>query len=445
MANIKFYPYKKTGSCKVYLRLNIGRNKDFRLSTGLTIQNAKDWNYTTNLPKENVAKNKQLKNRLNDLSKELDKFIDEIEKDENKSLLDIESKQLKGIIQKFNNLEPIKEKEFLVPYSNWYCEDLTKRTYIRNNVKYHYKQNTLDKYLNFSKILEKYQKHKGHKLKIKEVNTSFAADFLEFLTDIETKSINTKGRYIKRLKTIVRDAQLNGCKVDPDYMNIKGFQDENIVTYLTFEEIDQIIEKEMPNERLQIAKDWFIISCYTAQRISDLHRFTKNNIQTIDGGKYIVLKQFKTGKNIEIPIHYKVNEVFKRYGNDFPPKFTDNEQSQRSILSSLIKEVCRISGLRQKVEGRYNGKKGLYPKHKLISNHSGRRSFACNFYNLGTWSTQEIMNITGHVNERNFLTYIDKSDPTLSRIARAKFDSMEQEDKNKKEAKLEIVPKASNE
>jgi integrase len=439
MANIKFYPHKGTGSSKVYLRLNIGREKDFRLSTGLTIQNAKDWNHTTNLPKENTPQNKKLKNRLNDLSKELDRFIDDIEKDETKGLLDIESKHIKSIIQKFNNLEPIKEKEFLVPYSKWFSEDLKKRTYIRNNVKLYYKQNTVEKYLNFSKILEKYQKHKGHKLKIKEVNTRFAADFLDYMTDIEKKSINTKGRYIKRLKTIVRDSQLNGCKVDPDYMNIKGFQDENIVTYLTFEEIDQIIKKEMPNERLQIAKDWFIISCYTAQRISDLHRFTKNNIQTIDGGKYIVLKQFKTGKNIEIPIHYKVDEVLRRYENDFPPKFTENEQSQRSTLSTLIKEVCRISGLREKVQGRYNGKKGLFPKHKLISNHTGRRSFACNFYNLGNWSTQEIMNITGHVNERNFLTYIDKSDPTLSRIARAKFDAMEQEDQRKQEPRLKVV------
>ncbi|MBO0331138.1 tyrosine-type recombinase/integrase [[Muricauda] lutisoli] len=439
MANIKFYPHKGTGSSKVYLRLNIGREKDFRLSSGLTIENAKDWNHTTNLPKENTPKNKKLKNRLNDLSKELGKFIDDIEKDEAKGLFDIESKHIKSIIQKFNNLEPIKEKEFLVPYSKWFSNDLKRRTYIRNNVKLYYKQNTVDKYLNFSKILEKYQKHKGHKLKIKEVNTRFAADFLDYLTDIEKKSINTKGRYIKRLKTIVRDSQLNGCKVDPDYMNIKGFQDENIVTFLTFEEIDQIIKKEMPNERLQIAKDWFIISCYTAQRISDLHRFTKSNIQTIDGDKYIVLKQFKTGKNIEVPIHHIVRDILKKYGNDFPPKFTDNEQSQRSILSSLIKDVCRISGLRQKVQGRYNGKKGLYPKYKLISNHTGRRSFACNFYNLKDWSTQLIMNITGHVNERNFLTYIDKSDPTLSRIASAKFDAMEKEYLSKKEAQLKVV------
>lgn len=444
MANIKFYPYKSTSKSKVYLRLNIGSSQDFRLSTGLTIEDSKKWNKKNNLPDEKSATNKRLKNRLNDLKREIDDYIDEIEKDENKSLLDIQSADIKSLIQKFNNLEPITDKELLIPFTDWFCNDLKTRTYIKNNVKFKYKQNTIDKYLNFKKVLEEYQKHKGEILKLKDVNEAFAEDFLNYLTETNPKSINTKGRYIKRLKTIIRDAQIKKCIVNPEYLNIKGFQDESIVTYLTFDEIELIINKEMPTERLAIAKDWFIIACYTAQRVSDLHRFSKKNLQKIDGGLYIVTKQFKTGKNIEIPVHYKVVEVLKKYNNNFPPKFSENEQSQRSTLSTLIKEVCNKSGIREKVEGRYNGKKGTYPKYKLISNHTGRRSFATNFYNLGTWSTQEIMNITGHVNERNFYTYIDKSDRTLSKIARSKFDAMEQKDKEQKEPQLSIVSKTVN-
>lgn len=443
MANIKFYPYRNTGNCKVYLRLNIGSKQDFRLSSGLTIVNAKDWNKKTNLPTEKLAHNKKLKSRLLELKNTITNFIYDIEKDVDKSTLEIQSKDIKALIQKFNNLEPVTDKELLIPYSKWYCKDLKARTYLKNNVKYKYKQNTIDKYLYFIKILENYQKHKKTILKLKDVNEAFADDFLTYLTIDNPKSINTKGRYIKRLKTIVRDAQLNNCIVDPEYLNIKGFQDESIVTYLTFDEIDSIIKKEMPTERLAVAKDWFIIACYTAQRVSDLHRFTKKNIQTIDGGLYIVTKQFKTGKNIEIPIHYKVKDVLKKYGYDFPPKFSENEHSQRSILSSLIKTVCNRSGIREKIEGRYNGKKGIYHKYKLVSNHTGRRSFACNFYNLGTWSTQEIMNITGHENEKNFYAYIDKSDRTLSKIARGKFDEMEQKDKEKNKPQLKIVKNAT--
>ena len=49
------------------------------------------------------------------------------------------------------------------------------------------------------------------------------------------------------------------------------------------------------------------------------------------------------------------------------------------------------------------------------------------------------MNITGHVNEKNFYAYIDKSDRTLSKMARGKFDEMEQRDKEPKEPQLSVV------
>nr|WP_299168792.1 phage integrase SAM-like domain-containing protein [uncultured Allomuricauda sp.] len=441
--NIKFYPSKEKGECKVYLRLKLGTIKDMRLSTGQTIHDATKWNPRTHLPNESSASNKKLKKNLQELENLIKQNIDGLEKDESKSVRDIEGKDIKKLIQGFNNLEPLTDKDLLVNYAEWYCKDLPKRTYKRNDVQYKLKQNTIDKYVNFNNILKMYQQHLGHEIQLTEVDEVFANDFLEYLTDIEPKSINTKGRYVKRLKTIIKDAQLKGCKVNPKYSLIKGFQDENIVTYLTFDEIDDIIQAEMPNERLEIAKDWFIIACYTAQRISDLHRFSKKNIQTIQGGRYIAAKQFKTNKNLEIPIHYKVEKVLKKYKDNFPPKFTENEQSQRSMLSTLIKEVCRIAGIKDKEYGRFNGVKGTYPKYKLVSNHTGRRSFACNFYNLPNWSVQEIMNITGHDNEKNFLTYIDKSDPTLSRNARNKFDEMERMDKERK-PQLEIIKRKSN-
>lgn len=444
MANVKFYPYRKKGECKVYLRLKIGTQKDFRLSTGLTIKDANDWNPRTNYPKTtgknaNGAENKNLKRALESLYKAIDNYILTIEKDESLSIRDIRSIDIKQVIDRFNNLEPLMEQDFLIGYAEHFTKQLHNKTYTRNGVQHRYTQNTINKYANFTKVLRRYQEYLGKEIKLIDVNETFGYDFLDYLTEIEERSVNTKGRFIKRLKTIVKDAESNGIKVDPDYNKLKGFEDETIVTFLNFNEIDRIIEKEMPSERLEIAKDWFIISLFTSQRISDLHRFTKNNIQTIQGGRFISFKQFKTGKPIEVPIHYRVEEVLKKYKGNFPPKFTENEQSQRSMLSTLIKEVCKLSGITYVVDGRYNGVKGRYPKYQLISNHTGRRSFACNFYNLPNWSIQEVMNITGHDNTVNFYKYIDKTDRTLSINARSKFDQMEQEDKERRKVKLTIV------
>ena len=73
--NIKFYPHKTQGKCKIYARIRIGATKDFRLSTGLTIMNAKDWNKKTNLPKPSKVENKNLKSSLDNLHNKIHSYI----------------------------------------------------------------------------------------------------------------------------------------------------------------------------------------------------------------------------------------------------------------------------------------------------------------------------------------------------------------------------------
>jgi integrase len=442
MATIKFYPYKKTGTTKVYLRLKIGRKKDFRLSTLLTIEDAKSWKYLAPLPKKSTEKNKSLCKRLNALQELIEDKIDEVEKSDTLSLRDINGKWLKRIIFSFNNENPISDSDLLTEFAQNFTNSLNNSTYKRKGVQYPYTQNTINKYQNFTRQLKEFEEHVGKTFYVYDVDESFNSEFLKFLSDVKKLAVNTKGMYVKRLKTIVKNAELNDIKVNPKYNNIRGFEAENIVTFLSFEEIYGIVQTPMPTERLDVAKDWFIVACYTAQRVSDLHRLTSRNIQSIDGGKYLVFKQFKTKLSVEVPLHHYVESIIKKYKGNFPPNFSKNEQSNRSTLSTLIKEVCRISGIREKVRGRYNGVIGIYPKWKLISNHTGRRSFACNFYTLAEWTNAMIMNITGHVNESNFYKYIDREDKTLSRQGWVLFDNMKK-NAGQVEPQLKIVNEAN--
>lgn len=60
-----------------------------------------------------------------------------------------------------------------------------------------------------------------------------------------------------------------------------------------------------------------------------------------------------------------------------------------------------------KNEGGKNVEK-TYPKYKLVSSHTARRSFATNAYKAGV-PTIAIMKITGHTKESTFLKYIKVS------------------------------------
>ena len=436
MPNIKFYPHKTQGKCKIYARIRIGATKDFRLSTGLTIMDAKDWNKKTNLPKPSKAENKNLKSSLDNLHNKIHSYILDLERDEERSLMDITSRSLKKLIAQFNNITEASDIDNLIPFSEHYYKSLKDRTYTKNGVKHAFKEKTISKYKNFARVLGLYESDLGRTIKLTDIDEKLCDDFLDWLVD-QGKSVNTRGRFVKRLITITKDAERQGLKVNPGYKNLKGFEDETIVVYLNFEEIDKVIYTKMPTQRLEVAKDWFIISLFTALRISDLFRLTKNNIQIIDGGRYLCFKQYKTRRPMDIPTHHEVEKVLKKYNGGFPPLYSQNEKSQRSMLSTQIKKVCEFSGIDNVVEGRYNGVKGMYPKYKLISNHTGRRSFACNFYNKDNWSVQEIMNITGHESPKNFYKYIDRKDRTLSITARAKFDQLEIESNN--QPKLKVI------
>ncbi|CAM3401110.1 phage integrase SAM-like domain-containing protein [Zobellia roscoffensis] len=434
MASIKFYPYAPKGTSKVYVRLTVKRGSDFRLSTGLTIKDAKAWSSKTNYPKTTETENKILNYTLKGLKKHIEDKILLVEQSQSEGIDSISSKWLKNIILDYFNEPKTKDSQALIPYAWKFVDSLSSSTYRRNGQRLPYTQNTIDKYKNFVRQLESFEQYLKRPIDINHVDEDFTNSFLAYLTDQKDLSINTKGRFVKRLKTIIADSEVNGKIVNPKYKLIKGFEDVTIVTYLNFEELDKIVATKMPTDRLKHAKNWLIIGCYTAQRISDLFRMRKEMIVEHDGMKYIVLKQFKTSKKVMIPIHYRVENVLKQYGNDFPPNFHDNEKSNRTTLSSLMKEVCELACINDTVKGRYNGVIGYYPKYKLIQNHTCRRSFATNFYGLKDWTTPMIMEITGHETEKNFKKYIDREDFTLSQQAAKNFAKMKEDNCNKKTA-----------
>ncbi len=440
MATIKYYTHKPTGETKIYIRIKEGKT-DIRQSTRISIQNAKKWDVKRQEPKDII--DLEAKATLVDLKGIIKQEIISIQQDNERSTNEINSKWLKTIILGFHNDEPVKKLDTLVAYGKYFTKSLLTKKYKKNGIEYNYKKKTIDKYKNIVRHFEEYDEYRNQTSLLSDIDLDWAKDFLEYLTDVKELAINTKGKFITRLKTILKDAQGNkkyDLNINPDYRLIESFEDEVMVTYLDFEEIDKIIDKKMPDERMQISKDWFIISCFTAQRISDLFRMNKKMIVWENGRRFISLRQFKTGQKVLIPIHFRVEEILNRYDGCFPPLLSENEQSNRSLLSQNIKKVVAISGIRQKVRGRYNGIKGVYPKWKLISNHTGRRSFACNFYNEEEWSNADIMNITGHKTESSFYKYIDRSDTTLSHKGSELFEKMRLKNlKNKRNKNLKVV------
>ena len=79
-------------------------------------------------------------------------------------------------------------------------------------------------------------------------------------------------------------------------------------------------------------------------------------------------------------------------------------------MNQYLKEMCQIIGFDEmvRVKKSIGGKRvdKFSPKWENVTTHTARRSFATNFFELGIPASQ-IMLITGHSTEKQFMDYIN--------------------------------------
>lgn len=257
--------------------------------------------------------------------------------------------------------------------------------------------------------IERFQKATKTIYRIQDVNQFFLDQWIEWnlKENYEPGTINTN---FKNIKTICNHAKLYNIEVDKrlDSLHSKVQENKLPVIYLSFDELDKIRATPMEHEYLQNAKDWLLISCYTGQRISDFMRFNSSMIRTAKGRKFIDITQQKTGKKVSIPLLPIVQEILDKRGGNFPRAISHQR------YNDFIKEVCRLAGINEPTKGKVidskNGvirkKTGVFEKYKLITSHTGRRSFASNYYTK--IPTPFLKNITAHSTETQLLKYIGK-------------------------------------
>ncbi len=346
-------------------------------------------------------------------------------KDESLKSLDQELQHLKiEILNAFNNtskgdvvnsqwlkmvLDPTKNSvipQTLVEYFDYYREkqkhNIEKRSYQKLSV--------------VKNFIVDFERKINKKHLISDVNEAFMQRYLEVGFN-NGYSQNYLARNFKFIKTICYDAEIKGIKIDPQLRRLKIKEVPTQIIYLTLKEIDAIKNVKLEREALINARDWLIISCETAQRVSDFLGYTDKSIryQKNNKGKLIPLLEFtqkKTKKIMTIPLSNTVMEILISRNGKFPKKISDQRYNE------YIKDVCKEAKINEIVEGAkqdpqtHHKISGKFPKYELVTSHIGRRSFASN--NYGLIPTTLIMAMTGHKNEKEFLKYIGKSESSLA-------------------------------
>lgn len=267
--------------------------------------------------------------------------------------------------------------------------------------------------------LKQFEKATNETLTFAEIDQDFYSSFLGYLRNEKQLSVNTIGKQIKVIKTVMRHA-LDAKKHSNTDFQARGFKilrEDGDSIYLNEMELSLIEKLDLSmSPTLDRVRDAFLIGCKTGLRYSD---YSELKIHNINNG-FIEIEQKKTEGKVTIPIHPSVERILSKYGWAPPPVISN----QRS--NTYLKELCKlIPELNEDVEikQQVNGLRTLVklPKYKLITTHTARRSFATNEFLAGTQSIT-IMAITGHKSEKVFLNYIKVKSEGHARILKENWE-----------------------
>ena len=237
-----------------------------------------------------------------------------------------------------------------------------------------------------------------------DINIDWYNDWISYFFG-RNCSPNYIGKHLKTIKSILRQAREEGLPVNNE-IDRKAFKVISAPTesiYLTEKELLNLYELDLSSEKhLEIARDVFLVGCYTAQRYSDYSRISKNDIKTIGKSKIIELIQKKTGEKCIIPISPQCDAILKKYDYTLPKTY---EQKINDRIKTIGKraEITEIINFEQN-RGGFRVKKQEV-KADLIRTHTARRT-GCTLMYLAGIPVIDIMRISGHKTEREFLKYI---------------------------------------
>ncbi|WP_323786992.1 site-specific integrase [Psychroserpens sp.] len=386
----------------IILDYSFGRNNRLKFATGYKVI-PKNWDKSN----QRIRALSTLKNREK-VNKDLLRFCSDFA-NQVSNLSEVEKQNrdiLRGLL--VNIIRETEEVDKLITSFFEFADDFIKRkeNQAKNIGAVKLSPVTVRSYKQTVNRLREFNKNVKYNLDFNLIDLKFYYTFIQYLEN-NNYSINTIGKHIKNLITILNRASEDGVNTNFKYRHreFKAVSEETISIYLNESEIDALFKVDLSKTKdWELARDIFLIGYYTGQRVSDYNGIAKGQIKTFDGREVFEFKQKKTSKTVYVPIHPRIKFIMKeRYNGNLPRKLNAPD------INEFVKEAGRKAKINEQItiQKTTGGKKELETvlKHSLIVSHTARRSFCTNAY-LSKMPTMDIMAISGHSTEREFYKYI---------------------------------------
>ena len=229
-------------------------------------------------------------------------------------------------------------------------------SYIEEDIKQFgntYAPDTIKMYQSQSRKLKKFRV----KLAFNEINPFFWKQYDSYLITLNNNS-NTRWKAFRTIKTFINKAIEDGIIKSDPLKGVKVRKPEGNRLFLSQSEVKTLEQKYSGflTSDLKNVLQYFLFSCYTGIRYSDVKNLKNSNIYIENENRYISLKQQKTDKSVEIPLGKKALKYLPEMG--LPNKLVFNTYCNQ-VTNRLLKDIMILAGI-----------------NKSISFHCARHTFA---------------------------------------------------------------------
>lgn len=269
-----------------------------------------------------------------------------------------------------------------------------------------FKHHLMQKYTALQKHLKEFEAN-TKPLHLDSIDDITLTDLQSFFWNTQKINTQTTAKYLQFFKTFLGWATKRKYTTNLQWQSFKAKgQPEDLKVIITDSELQLLKNLRPEKQSLDNVRKLFLLSIYTGLRFSDYTAIKPHHISNDpDGDLVLKIRQSKTKTFVEIPI---IDPTAKAIINELIAGTVRPISNQK--MNSYVKEVCQLAGINEACEKTvYHGQNEetqIYPKHELITTHTGRRTFATNLLLKGL-PAETVMQFTGHLSYAAFRKYIN--------------------------------------
>jgi integrase len=280
---------------------------------------------------------------------------------------------------------------------------------------------TIKGYETVKHFLEEFEKKTKTMIDTNAIDMVFFDSLKNFAFTKKKINDNYFAKIINVLKSMINWAKDRGMEISDHYNKFKASEREKEIIFLTIDELFKLYNHQFQNKRHEKARDIYCFGCFTGLRISDIISLQKEHIR--DGKIHKTIK--KTKRLETIPINHFAQEILDKY-EDLEDSALPQISNQK--LNEYIKECCKILEFNELISiTRHSGSKTkeiTFPKYKLITTHTARKTFLTNSIIMGM-NYMAARGISGHKKEKDFDRYVKIAEDFKQKEMERTWDNLE--------------------